>query len=119
MINAKRGDKSESMPRLARLDTPGVLHHLMIRGTERRKIFWSDDDREDFLDRLSTLLPETQTLCYAWTFLPNHAHFLFRRQDGARTSDYYFQPCHLSENTQLNHESDEMMYVPLPVHGHS
>ncbi len=27
------------MPRLARLDAPGVLHHLMIGGIERRKIF--------------------------------------------------------------------------------
>jgi len=23
-------------------------------------------------------LPETQTACYAWAFIPNHAHFLFR-----------------------------------------
>ena len=66
------------MPRLARLDAPGVLHHIMIRGIERRKIFRNNKDREDFLDRLSNLLPETETLCYAWAFLANHAHFLFR-----------------------------------------
>jgi REP-associated tyrosine transposase len=69
---------SKSMPRLARLDAPGVLHHLMIRGIERRKIFWNKRDRGDFLERLSNLLPETDTSCYAWAFLPNHAHFLFR-----------------------------------------
>ena len=66
------------MPRLARLDAPGALHHIMIRGIERRKIFRNDKDREDFLDRLSTLLPKTETSCYAWVFLPNHTHFLFR-----------------------------------------
>jgi putative transposase len=66
------------MPRLARLDAPGVLHHIMIRGIERRNIFKNDKDREDFLDRLSILLPETQTSCYAWVLIPNHAHFLFR-----------------------------------------
>ena len=66
------------MPRLARLDAAGVLHHLMIRGIERGKIFWDDQDREDFLDRLSRILPETDTPCYAWVFIPNHAHFLFR-----------------------------------------
>jgi putative transposase len=66
------------MPRLARLDAPGVLHHLMIRGIERQKIFLSNQDRGDFLDRLSNLLPETETSCYALTFLPNHANFLFR-----------------------------------------
>jgi REP element-mobilizing transposase RayT len=66
------------MPRLARLDAPGVLHHLMIRGIERRKIFWNDEDREDFLDRLSRVLSETHTACYAWVLIPNHAHFLFK-----------------------------------------
>jgi putative transposase len=66
------------MPRLARLDAPGVLHHIMIRGIERRNIFRIKKDREDFLDRLSTLLPETQTSCYAWVLMSNHAHFLFR-----------------------------------------
>ena len=66
------------MPRLARLDAPGVFHHVMIRGIERRKIFRNNKDREDFLDRLEMLLPETQTTCYGWVFLPNHAHFLFQ-----------------------------------------
>ena len=66
------------MPRLARLDAPGVLHHIMIRGIERRKIFRTDKDREDFIDRLSFLITETQTSCYAWSLMDNHAHFLFR-----------------------------------------
>lgn len=66
------------MPRQARLDSPGVLHHIMIRGIERRNIFRDDIDRSDFVERLFFLLPETQTLCYAWAFIPNHAHFLFR-----------------------------------------
>jgi len=53
------------VPRLARLDAPGVLHHIMIRGIERRKIFMDDKDRENILDRLATLLPETQKSCNA------------------------------------------------------
>jgi putative transposase len=64
------------MPRLARLDAPGVLHHIMIRGIERRKIFLNRKDHEDFLERLATLFPESRTACYAWALLPNHAHFL-------------------------------------------
>ena len=66
------------MPRTARLDAPGVLHHIMIQGIEGRRIFHSIKDREDFLGRLSKLLPETKTACYAWVFMPNHAHFLLR-----------------------------------------
>lgn len=53
------------MHRLARLDAPGVLHHIIIRGIERRNIFKDDKDRDDFIDRLSDLLPATQTACYA------------------------------------------------------
>ncbi|MEW6664285.1 MAG: transposase [Thermodesulfobacteriota bacterium] len=66
------------MPRRARLDAPGALHHVMIRGIERRAIFRSDKDREDLLDRIEPLLPKTGTACYAWAFLQNHAHFLLR-----------------------------------------
>jgi putative transposase len=66
------------MPRLARLDAPGVIHHVIIRGIERREIFRDNNDRNDMVDRLAVLLPATHTSCYAWAFLSNHAHFLFR-----------------------------------------
>jgi putative transposase len=68
------------MPRLARLAAPGFIHHIIIRGIERRKIFRDhrDSDRENFLERLGNLLEETKTGCYGWAFLQNHAHFLLR-----------------------------------------
>ena len=69
------------MPRTARLDAPGILHHIIIRGIERRKIFRDKQDRENLIARLANLLPETKTACYAWAFLPNHAHFLLRSGD--------------------------------------
>ena len=40
---------SPAMPRQARLDAPGVLHHVMVRGIERRAIFRDDTDRADFV----------------------------------------------------------------------
>ena len=57
------------MPRLARLDAPGVIHHVIIRGIERRKIFRDNKDRNDMIERLGDLLPATKTSCYAWAFL--------------------------------------------------
>ncbi len=66
------------MPRLARLDAPGVLHHIMVRGIERRAIFRHDQDRYDFLNRLEVLLPECQMECYAWVLMKNHVHLLLR-----------------------------------------
>ena len=44
----------------------------------RRKIFYDNQDREDFLTRLSVLVPVTGNKCYAWTFMDNHAHFLIQ-----------------------------------------
>ena len=69
------------MPRLARLDAPGVVHHVIIRGIERRKIFRDSKDRNNMMDRLADLLQATNTSCYAWAFLSSHAHFLFRSGD--------------------------------------
>jgi len=66
------------MPRQSRLDFPGVLHHVIIRGIERKKIFRDETDQQDFVDRLTHLIPETETRCYAWVLMTNHAHFLFR-----------------------------------------
>jgi len=64
------------MPRSARLDAPGVLHHVMGRGIERRKIFLDDRDREDFILRLEELFKDGSMEIYAWSLLPNHFHLL-------------------------------------------
>jgi hypothetical protein len=66
------------MSRIARLDTPGLLHYIMVRRIERQKIFNDDKDHENFIARLATLLPETKAQCYAWSSLSNHARFLLR-----------------------------------------
>ena len=58
-----------AMPRTARLDTPGLLHHIMIRGIERRKIFTDDKDRGNLIERLSILLPETRTMLCMSVFI--------------------------------------------------
>ncbi len=64
------------MPRQARIDIPGLLQHVIIRGVAQTDIFLADEDREDFVQRLSGLLAETKTSCTAWTLLDNHVHLL-------------------------------------------
>ncbi len=66
------------MPRRARIDAPGAVHHIIMRGIERRKIFRSDPDRLDFIKRLAAIVNETQTQCLAWALIPNHIHLLLR-----------------------------------------
>ena len=69
------------MPRLARLDAPGVLHHVLGRGIERRKIFLSDIDRSDFIGRLSALAQDGALEIYAWVLMPNHFHLLCKTKN--------------------------------------
>jgi REP element-mobilizing transposase RayT len=66
------------MPRKARIDAPGALHHIIVRGIERRWIFSDDKDRDNFVDRLGDILTETQTFCFGWALIPNHAHLVLK-----------------------------------------
>jgi len=44
------------MPRKARIDAPGALHHIIVRGIERRRIFSDDQDRQTSDQSQSTQL---------------------------------------------------------------
>jgi REP element-mobilizing transposase RayT len=66
------------MPRKARIDTAGAIHHIIIRGIERRKIFRNDSDRSNFVERLEKIVSATHTACLGWALIPNHAHLLLR-----------------------------------------
>ncbi len=66
------------MPRQARLDAPGTLHHVMLRGIEKRLLATDAEDREEFVTRLGAAVRATGTAIYAWALMPNHAHLLLR-----------------------------------------
>ena len=66
------------MPRRARLDAPGTLHHVIIRGIEERKIADDDKDRSDFVYRMGGLSIDLNTPIYAWSLMTNHAHILLK-----------------------------------------
>jgi len=66
------------MPRSARLDAPGTLHHVIVRGIERGDIVSDDDDRENFVTRMGDCAQATGTRIYAWALMDNHAHVLLR-----------------------------------------
>ena len=66
------------MPRKARIDAPGALHHVIVRGIERKSIFKDRFDRTNFVKRCGTILSETDTPCYAWVLMRNHVHLLLK-----------------------------------------
>lgn len=66
------------MPRKARIDAPGALHHIIVRGIDRTDIFIDDADRDNFLYRLGGILSDSKTRCFAWALMTNHLHLLLR-----------------------------------------
>ena len=70
------------MPRQPRLDVPGTLHHVIVRGIERRKIVDDDRDRNSFIERVAELSTDLETPIYAWALMKNHAHILLRSGPG-------------------------------------
>jgi putative transposase len=71
------------MPRGPRLDTEGALHHVIVRGVERSKLFRGKSDHEDFLRRITEIIPGTGASIYAWCLMPTHVHLLVRTGHGA------------------------------------
>jgi putative transposase len=54
------------MPRRARLDIPGALHHIMLRGIDKSDIFKDDQDKSLFVERLGQNLIDGKCSVYAW-----------------------------------------------------
>ena len=66
------------MPRQARLDVPGALHHIMVRGINKANIFDDEEDKARFLERLGQNVIEGKCSVYAWVLMDNHVHILFK-----------------------------------------
>lgn len=54
------------MPRGRCLDAPGVLHHVMGRGSDRRARFRDERDRGDFLAPTVAVAAAQAWAVYAW-----------------------------------------------------
>jgi len=66
------------MARGLRVDAPGMLHHVTFRGVDGCSIFADDTDRHGLLRRVDRLFVELGFGCFAWVFMPNHAHFVLQ-----------------------------------------
>ena len=69
------------MPAQSRIDAPGTLHHVIIRGIERRMIFRDNKDREDFLDRLGVAQQPKKNPCSPLSRLLNMTPASFAAQE--------------------------------------
>ena len=61
------------MPRQARIDAPGAIQHIIIRGIERKNIFRDTVDKDTFIGQLGKIVIQTSTPCYARVLMDNCA----------------------------------------------
>jgi putative transposase len=64
------------LPRHARLDVPGTLYHVMVRGSEEKNIFQDEENRRAFIERIRSLARETEARVLAWALMDNHVYLL-------------------------------------------
>jgi putative transposase len=69
------------MPRAARFVVPDVAHHITQRGNRQQPLFFSDDDRLEYISILSASLKLFGTRCLAWCLMGNHVHLMLVPKD--------------------------------------
>jgi len=64
------------MARPFRYQYAGAIHHITVRGNERRAVFRDDTDRERFILKLREQLEQHHVRLYAYCLMPNHYHLV-------------------------------------------
>lgn len=70
------------MARPVRIEYPGAVYHVIVRGNNRQAIFRDDGDRNVYMSKLSHYCSQrgVHLLCYC--VLPNHVHLLVETPQG-------------------------------------
>jgi len=64
------------MPRIARIAFPNLPHHVYQRGHSRHEVFFSNADREDYLQTLAECRETLELKVYAYCLMSNHVHLI-------------------------------------------
>ena len=64
------------MPRKNRLVFPGIPHHITQRGNRREPVFFSDDDRQCYLEWLTQYGQQHGLEILAYCLMTNHIHLV-------------------------------------------
>ena len=66
------------MVRPLRLSFENAFYHITARGNRREKIFYSDQDKKVFLEKLKETLIKYSIICYAYCLMDNHYHLFIK-----------------------------------------
>jgi putative transposase len=64
------------MARISRVVVPDFPHHVVQRGVRRMDVFFSAEDRQEYLSLLSQSAFRHALDFLAWCLMSNHAHFV-------------------------------------------
>lgn len=69
------------MPRSARVKSETGIYHVMLRGINQTQLFYDDEDRIAFMDRLKRYRDECGFSLYAYCLMGNHVHILLNENE--------------------------------------
>ncbi|MBI4179263.1 transposase [bacterium] len=61
-----------------RIRAPGFFFHVTARGNNRQDIFQTDEDKSDYMDRITNIFPSCQIRLLSFTLMTNHVHLLLQ-----------------------------------------
>ncbi len=76
------------MPYRTVIFVPNSYYHVFNRGSEKRTIFLSDKDYNNFLKRVKEGLEKYSISLLAFCLVPNHFHFLLKQKTGTSLSKF-------------------------------
>lgn len=89
------------MPRLARTVFPDVPHHITQRGNRREDVFFTDEDRQLYLEWLLFYSQEHNVDVLAYCLMTNHVHLVLtpHSEDGLQK---VLKPLHMRYSQYVN-----------------
>jgi putative transposase len=98
------------MARPLRLDYPGAMHHVFVRGVARSVVAVDDEDYERSLTLLERAVPRFGLRCHAWCFLPNHSHLLVASDLGSLSRAMHWIGTCTAQSFNKRHEREGHLY---------
>jgi putative transposase len=96
------------MPRKARLEASGLIHHATMRGVDGEFVFRSDEDRIGYLAMLGATVARCRWLCLSYCLMGTHLHLLIETPepnfaDGMRWLHGHYGRCFNKQHDRAGH----------------
>lgn len=98
------------MPRRARIDQPGLIHHVTNRGVDRQPIFFDDADRVAFGRAVSTAHERYGVKALAYCLMDNHFHLLLTCDDAVLSKSMQCIGSTFAHDTNRRHRRDGHLF---------